>query len=217
MALKALIVFGGWNGHEPDKTAEIMATQLRGKGIEVDLSEDLNSFVDSEKLVAEYDLLTPHWTMGDMENEQQKGICDAVENGCSIGGIHGGMGDSFRKACQYQFMVGGQFVSHPGGGKTVYDVNFTDEKSPITEGMATFSVTSEQYYMHVDPGNRVLATTQFGNMTMPVAWTRKWGKGNVFYCSLGHNAEHLSQPEALELVTRGLVWAAEQAADAKKE
>jgi len=64
--------------------------------------------------------------------------------------------------------------------------------------------------MHVDPGNRVLATTRFGDVVMPVTWTKMYGEGRVFYCSLGHNAEVARQAEVLEMVTRGMLWAAHE-------
>ena len=70
--------------------------------------------------------------------------------------------------------------------------------------------------MHVDPSNHVLATTVFEpseaswvtGTVMPVAWTRQWGKGRVFYSSLGHAPEELAVPEARELLRRGMAWAA---------
>jgi type 1 glutamine amidotransferase len=43
---------------------------------------------------------------------------------------------------------------------------------------------------------------------MPVVWKRIWGKGRVFYSSLGHVAADFDVPEALEIQRRGLVWAA---------
>jgi type 1 glutamine amidotransferase len=74
---------------------------------------------------------------------------------------------------------------------------------------------SEQYYMHVDPSNQVLATTTFSDefhdwiagTVMPVVWTRRWGAGRVFYSSLGHVAADFDVPEAKEIVRRGLLWA----------
>jgi len=215
MAMKALIVQGGFPGHQPKETADIMAEALRKRGFEVEMSETLDAFKDTQKL-AQLDLIVPHWTMGEIDKEQLNGLLRAVEKGVSVAGIHGGMGDAFRKQCQFQLMAGGQFVAHPGGGNVTYAVRMTGEKSPITEGLKDFSTTSEQYYLHVDPGNRVLATTNFGQVVMPVAWTRKHGKGHVYYCSLGHNAAHLAQPEVLELILRGFVWAAQQTAKAKQ-
>lgn len=68
--------------------------------------------------------------------------------------------------------------------------------------------------MHVDPSNEMLATTTFGGdilpwiegTIMPVVWKRRWGKGKVFYCSLGHVGKDFDVPEARELVRRGLLW-----------
>ena len=99
-------------------------------------------------------------------------------------------------------------VAHPGGAGVTYDVNIVDNDHPVTKGLKDFTVTSEQYYMHVDPAIHVLATTNFDDVVMPVAWTKMYGKGRVFYCSVGHNAEATREPEALELIMRGMVWAA---------
>jgi hypothetical protein len=75
--------------------------------------------------------------------------------------------------------------------------------------------------MHVDPAVKVLAVTRFepernmGNsgpdgrgVAMPVAWTKVFGKGRVFYTSLGHVAKTVRQPEVLGMLTRGMLWAA---------
>ncbi|HZC82789.1 MAG TPA: ThuA domain-containing protein, partial [Rubrobacter sp.] len=125
-----------------------------------------------------------------------------------------GMADSFRHSINYQFMVGGQWVAHPG--KIIaYQVNIIDHEDPITSGLEEFQMHSEQYYMHVDPSNEVLATTTFsgehipwieGNV-VPVVWKRQWGEGRVFYCSLGHVAKDFDVPEAKEIVKRGMLWA----------
>ena len=204
---KALIVAGGWKGHEPVEVAEILATGLKERGFDVEVSDTLDAYRDQEHLEA-VDLIVPEWTMGTIDKDQLTPLLKAVENGTGIAGVHGGMADSFREATPYQFMVGGQWVAHPGGAGVTYEVNITDHEHPITKGVKDFTVTSEQYYMHVDPGNHVLATTNFGDVVMPVAWTRMHGKGRVFYCSVGPNADVTRKPEALELILRGMVWAA---------
>ena len=203
----ALIVQGGWDGHEPKPVSEILGEALRGNDFEVEISDTLDSFRDQAKLEA-LDLIVPIWTMGTIEGDQLNPLLAAVRNGTGIAGVHGGMGDAFRNETEYQFMVGGQWVAHPGGDGVTYNVHIEDLPSPITEGLRDFSVSSEQYYMHVDPANRVLATTRFGEVVMPVAWTKMYGKGRVFYCSLGHVAAVARQPEVLTLVTRGMLWAA---------
>ena len=204
---KALIVQGGWQGHEPEAVAEIFAQALREHDFQVEVADDLDAFRDVKKL-GKLDLLVPHWTMGEIRKEQLSPLLEAVEGGVGIAGVHGGMGDAFRQATAFQSMVGGQWVAHPGGAGVTYEVSIVDQKHPVTRGLRAFTVTSEQYYMHVDPGNRTLAVTCFGDVVMPVAWVRRYGKGRVFYCSLGHVAETAGREEVLELVTRGMLWAA---------
>ena len=207
--MKALIVYGGWGGHEPDKVAEILAKALRDNGVEVEMSDALDSLNELEPLL-ELDLIVPVWTMGTIEREQVGNLCEAVETGVGIAGVHGGMGDAFRKATNYQFMVGGQWVAHPGG-IVDYRVHVVDHADPITADLDHFDMHSEQYYMHVDPSNHVLATTtfEFNGCTMPVVWKRMWGEGRVFYSSLGHCAKDFDVPECLAIIERGMLWAAE--------
>jgi len=222
MAKKALIVWGGWDGHEPEKVAKIFEKALKDTGFEVEVSKTLDSFLDKEKL-AKLDLIVPVWTMGTITGEQSGNVQNAVINGCGIGGVHGGMCDSFRNDTGWQFMTGGQWVAHPGNDKTKYTVKLTG-KHWITEGQSDFEVSSEQYYMHTDPANKVLATTKFpvaegphspnGDVQMPVTWIKQYGKGRVFYCSLGHHADIVAMPQVLKMCTRGLLWAANAEANA---
>jgi type 1 glutamine amidotransferase len=204
---KALIVWGGWDGHEPRQVGEILAGALRRQGFDVTVSNTLDAFADLPLL--EFDLLVPEWTMGSITSEQLKPMLEAVKAGVGIAGVHGGMGDSFRQETEYQFMVGGQWVAHPGGDGVKYTVRIVDHDHVITEGLTDFDVSSEKYYMHVDPANHVLAVTDFDGADVPIAWTKTYGKGRVFYCSLGHVAQVFEQdPQILEMVTRGMVWAA---------
>ena len=213
MKKKALMVWGGWDGHEPDQCVDIYAPYLREHGYEVDISDSLDAYLDSGKMYA-LDLVIPIWTMGTITPEQEKGLLDAVESGVGIAGWHGGMADSFRNNVEYQFMVGGQWVAHPGG-VIDYEVNIINHEDPITAGLRDFKMHSEQYYMHVDPSNEVLATTTFTGerlpwiegTVMPVVWKRMWGAGRVFYSSVGHVAKDFDVPEARTIVQRGMLWA----------
>lgn len=206
---KALLVWGGWDGHEPKQVGEILAGQLRKNGFEVEVSDTLDALLNPE--LPKLSLIVPIWTMGKITREQLKAVLDAVTGGVGIAGLHGGMGDAFREACDWQFMVGGQWVAHPGG-VIDYRVHIVDHTDPVTGDLNHFNMHSEQYYMHVDPSNHVLASTTFecNGCTMPVAWKRMWGKGKVFYSSLGHVAKDLDVPEALTIMTRGMLWAARE-------
>lgn len=210
----ALIVWGGWEGHEPQKTAELFAGELANEGFQVDLETSLDCFLDVDRLAAT-DLIVPVYTQSTITKEQEAGLLGAVKAGSGIGGWHGGMADAFRNNTEYQFMVGGQWVAHPGN-IIDYTVNITAHDDQITAGLDDFQMHSEQYFLHVDPSNEVLATTTFSGeyapwiagTVMPVAWKRRYGNGKVFYCSLGHVAADFDVPEARTIVRRGLVWAA---------
>jgi uncharacterized protein len=215
---RALIVWGGWDGHAPKEVGAIFANELGRRGFEVEVSDTLDSLTDGEKL-KNLTLIVPVWTMGTITNEQMVPLLEAVKSGVGLAGCHGGMCDSFRNACDYQLMTGGQFVGHPGNDGTDYTVRITNADHFITAGsVAEFAVKSEQYYMHVDPSNNVLAVTQFpvadgphvknGKFDMPVIWTRFHGEGRVYYNSLGHQPNIVLQREVLPLMIRGFLWAA---------
>jgi uncharacterized protein len=210
---KALLVWGGWEGHEPKLGADLFRGCLQERGYAVEVSDTLDSYLDAEKMNA-LDLVVPIWTMGTITKEQEKGLLSAVANGVGIAGWHGTMGDSFRNNTEYQFMVGGQWVAHPGN-IIDYKVNIVKRDDPIMAGIQDFWMKSEQYYMHVDPSNDVLATTTFSGdhvswingTVIPVVWKRMWGKGRVFYSSLGHVRKDFDVPEAREIMLRGMLWA----------
>lgn len=211
---KALIVWGGWDGHEPKQCADVFAPFLQQQGFDLRVSDSLDVYLEWDYMQS-LSLVVPVWTMGAITGEQEAGLLGAIESGVGVAGWHGGMGDSFRNNTEYQFMVGGQWVAHPGG-VIDYRVNITNHDDPITKGLSDFDMHSEQYYMQVDPSNEVLATTTFSGehcewidgVVMPVVWKRRWGAGRVFYTSLGHVASDFAVPEAAEIVRRGMLWAA---------
>jgi type 1 glutamine amidotransferase len=208
-----LVVWGGWEGHEPKQCVDIFAPYLRGQGYDVDISDTLDSYLDQEKMHA-LNLIVQVWTMGTITREQENGLLEAIKSGVGFAGWHGGAGDSFRNNTEYQFMVGGQWVAHPGG-VIDYQVNIIRPDDPIVAGLQDFGMNSEQYYMHTDPSNEVLATTTFSGeyapwiegTVMPVVWKRMWGQGRVFFSSVGHVAKDFDVPEARTIVERGMLWA----------
>lgn len=212
---KALMVWGGWDGHEPRQCVELLAPVLKNEGFEVEIATSLDVYLDAAKMKA-LNLVVQCWTMGQITGEQEKGLLEAVQSGVGMAGWHGGMCDAFRMNCTYQFMTGGQWVAHPGG-IVDYTVNIKNTTDPITAGLKDFKMKSEQYYMHTDPGNEVLATTTFSDgygtpwiagTVMPQVWKRKWGQGRIFYSALGHVAKDFDVPEVKEIMRRGMIWAA---------
>ena len=213
---KALMVWGGWDGHEPEQVVRRFAPFLRENGFEVRIEDNMSVYTDAAYMNS-LSLVVPIWTMGTIENEQEKGLMDAVKSGVGLAGWHGGTCDAFRNNTGYQWMTGGQWVAHPGN-IIDYSVQITNSDHEITRGLGDFSMHSEQYYLHTDPGNNVLATTTFSGehegadwiagTQMPVLWTRMWGAGRVFYSSLGHVNSDFEVYEAAETVRRGMLWAA---------
>ncbi len=211
---KALFVWGGWEGHEPKQTVDIFAPWLEANGFDVEVSHTLDSYLDAAKLKS-LDLIVQVFTMSSITNDQERNLEEAVRSGVGMAGWHGGMADAFRSNTEYEFMVGGAWAAHPGG-VIDYEVDVTNATDPITRGLAGFKMHSEQYYMLVDPNVEVLATTTFGGKyapwiqgaVMPVVWKKMYGKGRIFYTSLGHVAADFDVPQAREIVKRGLLWAA---------
>jgi len=212
---KVLYVYGGWAGHEPEQCRDIFVPWLKSEGAEVFVFDNLSCYEDSV-LMSKVDLIIQHFTQGEISGKQEKGLLDAVKRGVGLAGWHGGIGDSFRNNVAFQYMVGGQWVAHPGG-VIPYRVNIKDKKDPVTKGLKDFDMKSEQYFMHIDPNVKVLATTTFSGehdawikgAVIPVVWKKQYGKGRVFYSSLGHVAADFNVPEALEIMKRGIRWAAE--------
>jgi len=207
-----LIVWGGWEGHNPKLFSDIVEKWLIKNNANVTVSNSLNAYSNIEYLM-KFDLIIQSVTMGEITTQQEKNLTNAVKKGVGFAGAHGGIIDSFRTSTNYQFMTGGQWVEHPGGM-----VNFKVKilKDKITEGINDFEIFTEQYYLHLDPSIEVLATTKFTgtnypwikNVEMPVFWKKKFGKGKVFCISLGHNPnEFKTHIEAWKLLTRGFIWA----------
>lgn len=218
MAGKALVTWGGWQGHEPEKVADLFTGILERQGMSVQVCDDLTCFADANAL-QDLDLIVPVWTMSEIDPELVKNVSEAVARGTGIAGCHGGMCDAFRNNVLWQFMTGGNWVAHPGGDLIDYTVSIVDPAAPLTPGMTDFQVCSEQYYLHVDPAVNVLATTRFPVQTwyhasnppadVPVAWTKRWGLGRVYYNALGHKADVIDHGTPLEMLERGLQWASQ--------
>ncbi|GGL67722.1 ThuA domain-containing protein [Wenxinia marina] len=216
MAERALITWGGWPGHEPDKVADLFAGLLRGEGMEVEVTDSLDCFDEADRLT-ELSLIVPVWTMSKLSKEAATNVSEAVARGTGLAGCHGGMCDAFRENVLWQFMTGANWVAHPGGDGVPYTVEIVSD-DPLVAGIGEFEVESEQYYLHTDPANKVLAITRFptvpwyhsvnGPVEMPVAWTRGWGHGRVYYNALGHKASVIEDGPAFEMLKRGLLWAA---------
>ena len=210
---EALIVWGGWSGHEPERCAGVVAGMLEEEGFRVHLDNTTAAF--AMPALTNMSLVVPIVTMAKIEKSEVENLTKAVRGGVGLAGFHGGMCDAFRDAVEYQFMCGGQWVAHPGN-IIDYRVNIVRRDDPVMQGIEDFDYRSEQYYMHVDPSNQVLATTTFSGehadwidgVVMPVVWKRRHGEGRVFYSALGHVASEFEVPQMRTILRRGMIWAA---------
>lgn len=207
---RVLLLYGGWEGHQPEQFADFAETQLLA-GCRVTRSQDLGLL--RAEVLREFDLLVPIWTFGELTDDQVTDLLGAVTGGLGMVAWHGAA-SSFLNSRSHKFMLGGQFVGHPGGEHLRYSVRFLDN-DPLVRGLEDLTIVSEQYYLLIDPAVKVLATTvidgaEFGwvaGVEMPVAWKRPWGKGRVFYCAVGHTPDVLGQPTIRTLLQRAIRWA----------
>ena len=194
---------------------------LISEDFEVTRTDNMDILDDAAEL-KKLNVIIPVWTMGEISKQRVKNICDAVESGVGLCDCHGGMCDAFRSNTTWQFLTGAQWVAHPGNDGVEYEVKL-DKESYFTRGLEDFSLVSEQYYMHVDPSVKVYAVTEFpvfdgphsanGKTVMPVVYTKMWGKGRIFYTSLGHTEKVFEIQQAKEIMRRGLIWASDRSVE----
>jgi hypothetical protein len=217
------------NGHSPKESVNLFVPILEKEGASVKVFDNFSVYED-EKLMNEADLIIQIFTDAftsdpRMNNDQFKGLRNALIKGTGFAGWHGGLGDSSPNPL-YHFIVGGDFVSHPGELKEMktaeYEVKIYDSEDYITNGISDFKISgSEQYYMMIDPNVKVLAVSEFKlnnwptkenqikGSFMPVIWKKNYGKGRVFYSSIGHYLKEFQIPEVLTMQMRGFRWASE--------
>ncbi len=226
---KVIYVYGGMDGHWPKESVAFFVPLLEKEGAIVKVFNNFSVYED-EQLMKETDLIIQVFTDAyssdpRMNDNQLKGLSNAIINGTGFAGWHGGLADSSPNPL-YHFIVGGDFVSHPGeleGGKTAeYEIKIYDSLDYITTGVSNFKITnSEQYYMMIDPNVKVLAVSKFKlnnwnpneneikGSFMPMIWKKNYGRGRVFYNSIGHYKRDFEIPEALTIQMRGFRWASE--------
>jgi type 1 glutamine amidotransferase len=212
----ALIVRGGWEGHQPVDATDSFLPFLKASGYETVVSDSLDSYADAG-LMQRADLIVQCWTMGVIEPHQLRGLRNAIEAGAGFAGWHGGIVDSFRNSADYLHLMGGQFACHPRGFVD-YTVEVLPQHAghPVVTGISAFAVQTEQYWVLSDAHNDVLATTTLAArpgdpwaapVVSPAVWTRNWGAGRIFVSTIGHRLADLDVPSVRTVIERGMLWA----------
>ncbi len=208
----AWILTGGWSGHDPEGVAAWSAERLAALSVSAEVVRDLDALDDAAALDG-LALLVPNWSWGSLSPSQETALVTAVERGLGLVGTHGGMGDTSRASLKYQWLVGGQFVAHPGD---LYPHRVTfDPGSPLLGDLPPVELITERYVMLIDPAVSVHARLTFGadpmpwldGVQVPVAWTRRWGEGRVGYLSVGHTVDDLRVPAIVTAFERLADWA----------
>jgi uncharacterized protein len=167
------------------------------------VNEDLDALVAPN--LDPYEVIVFYYTIGEISDAQKNGLLNFVASGKGYVGVHSA-GDSFRECPEYRAMVGGWFVTHPHYRD--YQVSVVPSDCPITEGLDEFVVRDEQYITDYDPRVNVLASAVWQGAARPVAWTKPWGEGRVYYLALGHDGPACEHDMFRLLLQRGTVWAA---------
>ena len=207
MAKIKLLLFTGGEIHDYKGCGEAIYDALKQTGhFDITQVEEDLSALEAPKLDP-YDVVVFYYTVGTITDAQKNGLLNFVASGKGFVGIHSAA-DSFRDCPEYRAMIGGWFVTHPHYRQ--YQVSVVDPEHPITKGLEEFFVTDEQYILDYDPRVKVLCSALWKGQAMPVAWTKSWGKGRVFYLALGHDPQACRDDNFRLLLERGTLWAATQ-------
>ncbi len=175
------------------------------------VDEDLDVF--TRPSLDQHDVIVFYYTFGEMNADQRRGLFRFVSRGKGFVGVHPAIGLESTPP-DYQSFVGGWFLYHPPYHR--YQVSIRDAEHPITRGLVgpdgevvdEFFVADEQFIMSYDPRVHVLATALHKGRAHPVAWTKPWGEGRVFYLALGHDVNAVRDAMLGKLLARGILWAA---------
>lgn len=132
-----------------------------------------------------------------------------------------GCGRVFKPWPQFNEMLGAEFVEHPYG-VTEAPVIVDDPRFPATRFLpAKFNLRDEMYefrnfsrdkmdvVLRLDASGLSRGGRELTDRTAdwPLAWAKRYGKGRVFYCALGHAPETWDIPDIQRIYFEGLKWA----------
>ncbi|WP_285106369.1 ThuA domain-containing protein [Promicromonospora sp. MEB111] len=226
---RALVVRGGWTGHQPVETTDSFLPFLAEHGYEVRVEDSTAVYADADYLTG-IDVIVQTVTMSTIESAELSSLIAAVAAGTGLAGWHGGIADSYRNSSDYLQLIGGQFATHPPkapraelAGEAAdnflrHTIDIVPERAdhPIVAGISDFELTTEQYWVLSDEYNDVLATTTLAArdfdpwhrpVTCPAIWTRQWGAGRIFVSTPGHELAVVDDPNVRTVIERGILWA----------
>ena len=197
---KALIIWGGWEGHKPKLTAEGIGEILKENNYTATITSDFSILMNED--LTKYDVIVPVWSCGIKSKYCLEPLLEAVKKGVGLATFHGGI--NWFEDEEYYKMIGASYLYDTSSEE--YTVALTDENHSITAGLKDFTIVSEKYHMQIDPSNHVLAMADYSGINVPIAWTRNYGKGRIFYTSLAHSYEQLFSSSNMTMILKGIQW-----------
>ncbi len=170
--------------------------------------------LDDPNLGKKYDVIVAYnqsnWTK--LTDKQMKACLDFVRNGGGWVGVHSAT-ETFASNPEYVKMTGASFVKHEPY-RTMRILRIVGDH-PILDGIVNFDIMDEFYYHDKcnleDKHVLLVCQSPDDGLVRPIAWTKAYGKGKVFYTALGHSMESCGNPSAQKLFTQGLAWVAGKA------
>ena len=154
-----------------------------------------------------------------MSEDQKRAFVDFVRSGHGFIGVHSAT-DTFYMWADYGEMIGGYFNNHPWHEMVTIEV--ADPSSPIVGWLGkSFQINDEIYQvsdfqakdshvlLRLDPTSVDLKKNGVMHRYYgwPVAWTRPYGKGRVYYNGLGHDDWVWKDARYQEMLLKGIQWA----------
>jgi len=204
MSKKRLVLLIGGVWHPFERCGEIVKGLLEATGrYEVAVTADRD--VMRKGSIRRFDGVLAYTSDGTLSKDQEDGLVGFVKSGGTFVGIHCAAA-SWQKNKAYIEMLGGVFAMH--SPLMEFPVTITRTDSLITRRIQDFRIADELYLLDkFDPDAvEILATAMWKGKPQPMAYTKTYGKGKVFYLALGHDEAALNHPEFQKMLVRGVDW-----------
>lgn len=202
--LKVLVVTGG--GYHPFGTCGpiLKETYEYGGLAKCTLVERDNAFRQS---LSGYDVIAIYTQGGKLGNEEENNLLSFVKNGGGLVGFHCAS-DSFVENAGYLSLLGSKFVTH-GPGTPNFPVEVSNKSHTLAGRLPKFNITDEFYILELkDNPLDIFLTSPWQGKPQPMAYTRTFGKGRVFYTAMGHDERAFRNTSFKIMAVRGLLYAA---------
>jgi len=205
--------------HDSIELSQVILRQVGGVSgmFDITSSEDVSEFTVEN--LARYDAVM-FYTTGElpMSGAQKAALLDFVRSGHGFVGVHSAT-DTYYDWPDYLELIGGYFDGHPWHQSVRIDV--ADRSNALVSFLGPSLEINDEIYQIRDfdeRGSRVLLRLDPASVDLtrdgvhrrsygwPLAWTRSYGEGRVFYTALGHEAGVWRDPRYQRLLLNAINW-----------